>query len=45
MLIVSAMLTEMFVVRDRIKQAQNVLACLGIELTRKDRISGSYVWR
>ena len=44
-LIVSAMFTKMFVVRDRIEQTQNVLARFGIELIRKDRISGSDVCR
>src|ERR1700675_5005323 len=39
------MYTQMLVIRDRVEQAQNVLARLGIELIRKDRISGSYVWR
>ena len=45
MLIISAMLTEMLAVRDWIEQAQNVLACLRIELIRKDGIGRSYVLR
>jgi hypothetical protein len=39
------MFTEMFVIRNRIEQAQNVLAGLRIELIGEDCVGRSDVWR